>query len=147
MKVGEYYWYDPFDANDLKGFQIQNGRYQELQPDVQGNLVSPTLGLKLVKWDGPYYDVTTTWLRWAYPDGTLIPSREELWMAAEANADAAQANATQAQSDAVQAQELANQAQNQVQQIVNNLKASGMDAAQISIVTGLPIGNITHSPV
>ncbi len=140
MKVGEYYWYDPFDSNDLKGFQIQNGRYQELQPNAQGNLPSYSLGLQLVRWDGEYYDVAATWLRWAYPDGTLIPSREELWMAAEANADAAQAEATQAQTEALQAQ-------NQVQQIIDNLKASGMDAAQISIVTGLPIEQITNSSV
>ena len=147
MKVGEYYWYDPFDSNDFKGFQIQNGRYQELQPDAQGNLTSHNLGLQLVRWEGEYYDVAATWLRWAYPDGTLIPSREELWMAAEANADAAQANATQAQANATQAQADATQAQNQVQQIVNNLKASGMDAAQISIVTGLPIEEITNQTV
>jgi Uma2 family endonuclease len=149
MKVGEYYWYDPFDSDDFKGFQIQNGRYQELQPDTQGNLPSHALGLQLVRWEGEYYDVAATWLRWAYPDGTLIPNREELCIVAEANADAAQANATQAQADAAQAQANAAQAQanaaqaqEQVQQIVNNLRSSGMDAAQIAIVTGLPIEQI-----
>ena len=126
MKVGEYYWYDPFDSDELKGFQIQNGRYQEIQPDAQGNLVSHGLGLQLVRWEGEYYDIAATWLRWAYPDGTLIPNREELYVAAQANAD---------------------QAQNQVQQIVNNLKASGMDAAQISIVTGIPIETIISPTV
>ena len=126
MKVGEYYWYDPFDSDELKGFQIQNGRYQEIQPDAQGNLVSHGLGLQLVRWEGEYYDIAATWLRWAYSDGTLIPNREELYVAAQANAD---------------------QAQNQVQQIVNNLKASGMDAAQISIVTGIPIETIISPTV
>ena len=126
MKVGEYYQYDPFDSDELKGFQIQNGRYQEIQPDAQGNLVSHGLGLQLVRWEGEYYDIAATWLRWTYPDGTLIPNREELYVAAQANAD---------------------QAQNQVQQIVNNLKASGMDAAQISIVTGIPIETIISPTV
>ena len=133
MKVNEYYWYNPFDSNDFKGFQMQSSQYQELQPNAQGNLTSHALGLQLVRWEGVYYDIAATWLRWAYPDGTLIPSREELWMAAEANA-------TQAQTEAAQAQR-------QVQQIVENLKASGMDVAQISIVTGLPIEEIIHPSV
>ena len=34
MKVSEYYWYDPFDSNDFKGFHIQSSQYQELQPDA-----------------------------------------------------------------------------------------------------------------
>ena len=140
MKVSEYYWYDPFDSNDFKGFHIQSSRYQELQPDEKGNLLSRALGLQLVRWEGEYYDIAATWLRWAYPDGTLIPSREEICMAAEANATQAEANATQAQREAAQAQR-------QVQQIVENLRASGMDAAQISIVTGLPIEEIIHPSV
>ncbi len=135
MKVGEYYWYNPFDSNEFKGFQIQNGRYQEIQPDAQGNLPSHELGLQLVRWEGEYYDVAATWLRWAYPDGTLIPNREELCIAAEANATQAQANADAAEANTAQAQA-------QVRQIINNLKASGMDAAQIAIVTGLPIDQI-----
>ena len=154
MKVSEYYWYDPFDSNDFKGFHIQSSHYQELQPDEKGNLLSHALGLQLVRWEGVYYDIAATWLRWAYPDGTLIPSREEICIAAEANATQAQANAAQAQSEAAQAQANATQAQTeaaqaqrQVQQIVENLKASGMDAAQISIVTGLSIEEIIHPSV
>jgi hypothetical protein len=161
MKVGEYYWYNPFNSNDFKGFQLQNSRYQELQPDAQGNLPSHTLGLQLVRWDGEYYEVSATWLRWAYPDGSLIPNREERVIAAEAGAVQAQAEAVQAQAEAVQAQAEAVQAQaeavqaqaeavqaqvqaqDQLQQIVNNLKAAGMDAAQIAIVTGLSIDQIT----
>jgi hypothetical protein len=96
--------------------------------------------LNLVRWEGEYYDVAATWLRWAYPDGTLIPSREELMIAAQAEATQAQAEATQAQAEATQAQV---QAQQQLQQIVANLKAAGMDSAQISIVTGLSIDQIT----
>lgn len=163
MKVGEYYWYNPFDSDDFKGFQIHNGRYQEIQPDPQGNLVSHKLGLQLVRWEGEYYDVAATWLRWAYPDGTLIPNREELWLAAEANAAREQANAAKEQANAVAAQANADQAQadaavaqanvataqanaaaaqEQVQRIINNLRNSGMDDAQIAIVTGLPIEQI-----
>ncbi len=147
MKVGEYYWYNPFNSNDFKGFQLQNSRYQELQPDAQGNLPSHTLGLQLVRWEGEYYEVSATWLRWAYPDGRLIPNREERVIAAEAGVVQAQAEAVQAQAEAVQAQAEAVQAQvqaqDQLQQIVNNLKAAGMDAAQIAIVTGLSIEQIT----
>ncbi len=142
MKVPEYYWYNPFNSEDFKGFQMQNGLYQELQPDAQGNLPCHGLGLQLVRWEGEYYEISATWLRWAYPDGTLIPNREERLMGAEAEASQAQAEASQAQAAASQAQAAASQAQEQIQQIVRNLKAAGMDAAQIAIVTGLSIEQI-----
>lgn len=39
--------------------------------------VFPSVGLGLTEWTGPFETKRATWLRWCYPDGTLLPTGEE----------------------------------------------------------------------
>jgi Uma2 family endonuclease len=153
MHVAEYFWYDPFDPDDWAGFQLQ-GVYQPIPINPQGQLVSQVLNLALIRWLGTFKGVSTTWLRWAQLDGTLLLTAEELAVQRadqiQVQADQAQARAHQEQERANQEQERANQAeqradqaQHQVGQIAQNLLQAGMDAAQVAQMTGLSIAQVT----
>jgi len=41
-------------------------------------LKSEVLGLYLVKWQGLFRDIETTWIRWATEAGELVPTEAEL---------------------------------------------------------------------
>ena len=90
LKVAEYYWFDPHNPNDFKGFILDNRVYQELsfQSDC---FISHSLGLKLILWRGIYKGVDATWLRWAtlHDDLLLLPEEAEAQRAA---AEAQRAN-------------------------------------------------------
>jgi Uma2 family endonuclease len=90
LRVSEYFWYDPFNAEDLAGFKLDDGVYQPLPFDEQARLVSPLLSLALVRWQGVYEGVEAVWLRWATLDGKLLPTGQE---AAEQWAKAAEQRA------------------------------------------------------
>lgn len=77
LRVPEYFWYDPFTA-DWAGFQLQKGVYQPIRPDKSGRLISAQMNLTLVRWDGVYGDVEARWLRWATPEGDVLPTGREL---------------------------------------------------------------------
>ena len=156
LKVREYYWFDPWNPSDWAGFQLQSGGYVEIPIDAQGKMTSQVFNLALVRWEGQYFGVDAIWLRWAYSNGTLLPSREEIAEQAQTEARQAQTEARQAQTEARQAQTEARQAQTearqaqtearqaqaQVRQIVLNLRQVGMGSEQISQVTGLTIAQI-----
>ena len=73
MRVPEYFWFDPF-SGEWAGFIIQHGRYAAIEEDSQGRLLSQTLGLALVRWEGIYQEVEARWLRWATLSGALLPT-------------------------------------------------------------------------
>ncbi len=72
LRVPEYFWYDPFDSEDLAGFALTDGIYQPLSFDSENKLISQRLGLSLVRWQGTYQEVNAVWLRWANLDGTIL---------------------------------------------------------------------------
>lgn len=76
LRVPEYFWFDPFDAEDRAGFALVEGRYLPLSRDAQGCLPVASLGLHLCLWYGDYMGVETDWLRWSDQDGPL-PLPEE----------------------------------------------------------------------
>ena len=80
LRATEYFWYDPFEPEDLAGHRLEGGVYKTLVPDVQGRLSSEILGLVLVRWQGIYGDEQEpiTWLRWATSEGELLPTADEL---------------------------------------------------------------------
>jgi Uma2 family endonuclease len=86
LRVPEYFWYDPFNPEDLAGFALTEGIYQPLSFDSQNKLISQRLGLSLVRWQGTYQEVNTVWLRWANLDGTVLPTSEEKAQQAERKA-------------------------------------------------------------
>jgi Uma2 family endonuclease len=125
MHVPEYFWYDPFKVEDWAGFRLVGGTYQPIALNDQSGMVSEVLGLMLIRWQGLFKTVETTWLRWAYPDGTLLLTGEE-----------------QERQRAEQERQRAEQAENQVLQIARNLLQTGMPIEQVAQVTGLAIAQV-----
>ena len=77
LRVAEYFWFDPFNPDDWAGFSLRGSRYEAMKLDDQKRFVSHSLGLALIRWSGLYQEVDAVWLRWATPDGMLLPTREE----------------------------------------------------------------------
>jgi Uma2 family endonuclease len=140
LHVPEYFWYDPFDPEDWAGFQLQAGSYQSIAPNAQGQLISQILQLALIRWQGTYQRIETTWLRWSQLDGTLLLTPEEQERQC---AEQERLRAEQERLRAEQERLRAEQAQTQVQQIIQNLLQSGMNAAQVSEITGLSPEQVT----
>jgi Uma2 family endonuclease len=76
MRVPEYFWYDPFDPKDWRGFKLMNGVYEPLSL-LEGGYISEQMKLKLVLWEGNYKGLSIVWLRWATLEGKLLPTQEE----------------------------------------------------------------------
>ncbi len=121
LRVPEYFWFDPFNPNDWAGFSLQNGVYQPIPLNNDNQLVSPSLGLALVRHQGNYRGIDTTWLRWATLDGELLPNSEEI---------------------AEQQRQIAEQMEFQLTQVVFNLLQQGMTTEQVAHVTGIEISKI-----
>jgi hypothetical protein len=76
MRVPEYFWYDPFNPEDWKGFKLINGVYKPLEL-VEGGYISEQINLKLVLWEGSFKGLNIVWLRWATLEEELLPTQEE----------------------------------------------------------------------
>jgi Uma2 family endonuclease len=74
FRTANYFIFDPFNPDSLRGWHLVNRRYQPLQPNAQGWLWCESLGLWLGTWQGVIDDL----------DGNLIPLPEE---AAQQRAD------------------------------------------------------------
>jgi len=98
--------------------------YQHKNLDEQGRFVSQVLGLALVRWQGSYKDIQTTWLRWATLAGELLLTPEE-------EAAQAQQQAEQAQQQAEQAQQQAEQAQQRAEQLAERLREMGIEPDEV----------------
>jgi Uma2 family endonuclease len=109
LRVPEYFWYDPF-TGELAGWVLFGKSYQPIAPDERGGLPSHVTGLTLTSWTGIHEHVEAPWLRWATPDGVIVPSPWELANAARERAVQAQERAEQAQERAEQAEQLASEA-------------------------------------
>ncbi|MHC0066038.1 Uma2 family endonuclease [Nostoc sp. UIC 10890] len=113
MRVPEYFWYDPFNPDDLAGFSNDKGVYQPIAANAQNQLVSQSLGLALQLWQGNYKGINATWLRWAMSLGELLPTPEE------------------------KERQRADKAESQLLQTARNLLESGMTVEQVARLTGL----------
>ncbi|MGF1459676.1 MAG: Uma2 family endonuclease [Leptolyngbyaceae cyanobacterium] len=131
LHIPEYFWFDPFNPDELAGFQLQGGRYQPLQLNEQGQLVSQSLQLALGRWQGTYKGVTTQWLRWTELDGRLLPTAEEQArqqaQQAQQQAEQAQQQTEQAQQRAEQARQQAEQSQQRAEKLAAHLRSLGID--------------------
>ena len=105
LRVPEYFWYDPFNTEDLAGFVLVDGLYQPIELNEQGWLVSQRLELALVRWQGEYRGVNTVWLRWATLEGEILPNAPELAASAQQKAQLAQQKAELAQQELQLAQQ------------------------------------------
>jgi Uma2 family endonuclease len=130
MRVSEYYWYDPFNPADWAGFVLTHGIYQPMTPNAQGYLESPCTGLVLRQWLGDYRGVHTTWLRWANPDGQVLPNAQELAQQAQQEAQMAQQRAELAEQEARIAQQRADLAEQRAARLAQKLQELGIDPKQ-----------------
>ncbi len=74
LKVGEYYWFDPFNSEDFVGWALEQGVYRKKALDVKNRLICQQLELALVRWEGVFNRVKAVWLRWATLDDELLPT-------------------------------------------------------------------------
>lgn len=102
----EYFWFDPFNAEDWAGFELQHGIYQPIVPNAQNCLISQQLGLALTRWHGIYENVEAVWLRWETLDGKLLPTPQERADLAEQNTNVAEqkVNAAEQKAQAAEAE-------------------------------------------
>ena len=78
FRTSDYFVYDPFDANSLRGWHLNLDQgYQELIPNEQGWLWCQRLGLWLGNWEGTIDRQEAVWLRFYDNEGNLVPIPEE----------------------------------------------------------------------
>jgi Uma2 family endonuclease len=78
FRLPEYFVYDPFVPDSLRGWRLTGPRYEELTKDDRGWLWCNSLGFWLGTWEGTLQQETATWLRFFDGDGNLILLPEEL---------------------------------------------------------------------
>jgi Uma2 family endonuclease len=129
LHVPEYFWYDPFNAEDWAGFRLQGGTYEAIAPNAEEQLVSQVLDLALMRWLGTFKGIEATWLRWASLNGALLltPEEQERQRTGQEHQ-----RAEQERQRAEQECQRAEQAEAQVQQIVQNLLQAGMGVEQVA---------------
>jgi Uma2 family endonuclease len=67
-----YFVFDPFNAQSLQGWALQNGQYVALQPNAKGWLWCEALGLWLGTWHGLILQEQADWLRFYFPNEQLV---------------------------------------------------------------------------
>lgn len=83
LHVANYYIFDP-DSLRLDGYGLDmRGEYARLEPDAQGDLVCPGLGLRLGVRRGRVLGNENDWLRWIDAEGNVLPTQEERAQRAE----------------------------------------------------------------
>jgi Uma2 family endonuclease len=127
MRVGEYFWYDPFNPDDWAGFRLVNQAYQPIATNARNQLVSQALQLVLTRWEGNYKSVNTVWLRWATLEGELLPTGQEL------ERRRAEDERRRAEDERRRAQV----AESVLQRTIRNLLAQNMSLEQVAQITGL----------
>jgi Uma2 family endonuclease len=124
LRVPEYFWYDPFNSEDLAGFSLQRGIYEPLMPNEQGWLVSEQLGLALIRWQGQFKGVEAMWLRWANLDGSVLPTDQELVLEERQRAE-------QERQKAEQERQRAEQERQRADRLAERLRELGVDPEQL----------------
>ena len=100
LRVPELFLYDPRSAR-VEGLRLSGGHYHPIRPH-NGRWTSEELDLTLVIWQGTFQGAEGAWLRWALPDGTLLPTPNEV-AAKEREAAAAAESKAQAEHQAAEA--------------------------------------------
>ncbi len=86
LKVQEYYLFDPHDLR-LEAYVLVDGKYEARPSLPDGSVAADGLGLRLRVAEGRYGNRVDRWLRWALPDGTLLPTGQELAQAERQRAE------------------------------------------------------------
>ena len=131
VRVPEYYWYDPFEANDFAGFILEGDQYRPLTPDIHERILSPALRLCLGRWEGTYMGVEAVWLRWFTPEGEILPTASETAQReterVKQEATAAKQEATAAKQEATAAKQEVALATERAARLAEQLRRLGID--------------------
>lgn len=99
FRTPDYFWFHP-ETLEFQGFYLVRGRYEALEPNDQGWLWSEELGL--------YLGIHNRQLRFFTPEGTLVPTPEEVarveTQRAQTEAQRAEAEAQRAEAEAQRAE-------------------------------------------
>jgi Uma2 family endonuclease len=87
FRTAEYFLCDP-ETRELEGLRLAGRFYQPIPPDENGRLWSEQLGAALGFWQGVVDGRKRDWLRLFHPDGSLVPTQEELTEAERQRAEA-----------------------------------------------------------
>jgi Uma2 family endonuclease len=90
FRTAEYFLYEP-DTRKLDGLRLAGRAYRPIKPDEHGRLWSEQLGVFVGVWQGVVERRRYEWVRLFRPDGSLVPTNEELVAAESQRADAAEA--------------------------------------------------------
>ncbi len=112
-------------TNQIKAFQLREGKYQEVDLN-QGRLVVPELGLSLGTWRGEFRGIERLWLRWLTWEGELIPVPTEEIIEA-------QQEAIEARQEAFEAKQRAFEAQLKAEQFAAKLRELGIDPDKLNL--------------
>jgi Uma2 family endonuclease len=82
-----------------EGFRLAGRDYQPIAPDDRGWLWSEQLGLFVGLWHGVVSDKKADWVRLYRPDGTLVPTPQELYEAERQRAEAEHQRAEAAEAE------------------------------------------------
>ena len=118
-RLPEYFWFDPYSL-EFMGFRLNEGQYQSIVPNEQGQLRSTELDLEL--------GIHENKLRWFTADGTLIPLPEESERLARSQAEEVAEQERLARS---QAEEMANQERQARKRLEDYLRSQGIDPNQL----------------
>ena len=101
MRIMYYVVYDPLRQlgnTVLRVFELQGQSYIPKDDNF-----FPEVGLGVTLWEGEFENVNSTWLRWCYPNGSPIPTGDELVAQRDAQLSQAQAQLTEEQTRTKQA--------------------------------------------
>jgi len=129
FRTSNYFVYDPFDANSLRGWELNRRGYEELEASDRGWLWCETLGLWLGIWEGTILRETAQWLRFYDREGKLVPLPEER---EHQRAEQAIQQAEQATQRAEQAEAALEQERRKQQALLEKLKAMGIEPDDLS---------------
>ncbi len=78
FRLPEYFVYDPFAPESLRGWKLSGNAYEEVTKGDRGWLWCESLGFWLGTWEGTLQQEKATWLRFFDGDGNLILLPEEM---------------------------------------------------------------------
>ncbi|MCL1473850.1 Uma2 family endonuclease [Argonema antarcticum] len=114
MRIMYYVVYDPLRQlgnTMLRVFQLQGKSYIP-----KDDAFFPEVGLGVTLWQGEFENVNGTWLRWCYPNGTPIPTGDELVAQREAQLSQTEAQLSQTEAQLSQAEAQLSQTEAQLSQ-------------------------------
>lgn len=135
FRTPEYFVYDPFKPESLRGWRLDNGHYQELEPNENGWLWCSQLQHWLGLWSGRIHREWAIWLRFYTPQGELVQlPREVEQQRAEAERQRAEAERQRAETERQRAeteQQRAEAEQQRAERLAAKLRELGVNPDEL----------------